>query len=208
MMFKNRRDAGLYLAKELVKYEETDALVLAIPRGGIEVGKVVADELNLDFDILISRKLPLPHNPEAGFGAITEDGGTFLYDDTATWLDADTIDRIIDEQYQVVRDRISTLRKSRPLTDLHNRIVILIDDGLAMGSTMRGSLKYCQKQNPQRLVVAVPVSGERTAREISQIVDEVVVVEIPEHFRAVAQVYQNWHDVSNEEALEILENRV
>ena len=206
-MFENRKDAGEKLAKALDQYRGKDVLVLAIPRGGVEVGCQVARYLDADFSQLITRKLPFPDNPEAGFGAIAEDGSTFVFKDAAMWLSRGIIDRIVEEQSFEIQRRIEVLRKSEPLPDMSNRTIILVDDGLAMGSTMRASIMLCRNKKVNRIVVAVPVAGREVAEEIGKIVDDLVVLEIPDNFMAVAQVYRNWYDVSDEEVLEILENR-
>jgi len=203
-MFEDRKDAGEKLAKALKKYKDKNTLVLAIPRGGVEVGYQVAKYLNASFSILVTRKLPYPDNPETGFGAIAEDGSTFIYRNAVRLLPEGMIDEIIREQKQEIRRRVAVLRKSRPLPALVNRTVILVDDGIAMGSTMRASIILCKNKGAGKIVVAVPVAGERSVAEIGEMVDEIVVLEEPTFFRAVAQVYRHWHDVSDREVIEIL----
>jgi len=203
-LFKDRKGAGKKLAKALEKYKNGKAMVLAIPRGGVEVGFEVAKYLGADFNLLISRKLPFPYNPESGFGAISEDGSTFIFNQAGVWLPAGEIEEIKERQYQEIKRRIIKLRGSKPLPDISKRTVILVDDGLAMGSTMRASIKYCQNQGAGKIVVAVPVASSQVAREISGLVDELVVLKKPVNFRAVAQVYQDWYDVPDEEVLAVL----
>jgi predicted phosphoribosyltransferase len=205
-MFRDRKDAGQKLARALEKYKDQDVLVLAIPRGGVEVGYQVAEYLNADFSLLVSRKLPYPHNPEAGFGALAEDGSTFIYRDAARQLSPRTIEAIIERQKQETERRVAVLREGRPLPEIAGRTAILVDDGIAMGSTMRVSIMLCQNRGAGKIVVAVPVSGERMAVEIEERVDEIVVLEQPRFFRAVAQVYENWYDVSDREVIEIIES--
>ncbi|MBD3309385.1 phosphoribosyltransferase [candidate division KSB3 bacterium] len=203
-MFQDRTDAGQRLAQALQPYQDTNALVLAIPKGGIEVGYQVAEALGAEFSIIITRKLPFPQNPEAGFGAIAEDGSTFLVDFAAHELPQTTIHRIIEEQQQEIARRREVLRGDVPLPPIKGRTVILVDDGIAMGSTMRASISLCQRHRAAKIVVAAPVAGVRVLREIKQLVDEVVVLETPPFFRAVAQVYAKWYDVSDQEAVELL----
>jgi predicted phosphoribosyltransferase len=204
-MFEDRKDAGRKLAKALEKYKNKGVLVLAIPRGGVEVGYQIAKYLNADFSILISRKLPFPYNPESGFGAIAEDGSTFIFEDAERWLSKQTIAEVVKEQKQEIKRRIAVLRKNKPLPEITDRIVILVDDGIAMGSTMRASIMFCKNKGAGKIIVAAPVSGEDTAKEIEEMVDEIIVLEKPQFFQAVAQVYRNWYDVSDEEVLEIVE---
>ncbi|WP_370574265.1 phosphoribosyltransferase [Methanomethylovorans sp.] len=206
-MFTNRKDAGKKLALALKKYRDHNVLVLAIPRGGVEVGYQVAEYLNADFSILISRKLPFPDNPEAGFGAIAEDGSVFIAADAVVWLPREQIERIEKEQVKEINRRIEVLRKGESLPEMAGRAVILVDDGLAMGSTMRAAIMLCRRKKAGRIVVAVPVAGKRISEEVSQIVDEIVVLEMPLNFMAVAQVYENWYDVSDAEVLDIMQRR-
>jgi len=206
-MFRDRRDAGRKLASVLVKYKNKNVLVLAIPRGGGEVGLEVARYLRADFDILVSRKLPIPYNPEAGFGAIAEDGSVYINKDSSLWISEDEMEIIKKEQIEEIKRRISILRRGRPLKSIQGREVILIDDGLAMGSTMRVSIKLCRNQNAKKIIVVVPVSGIDTFNEMKKIADEIYVLEIPYNFMAVAQVYLNWHDATDEEVIELMEKK-
>ena len=204
-MFKDRQDAGKKLAKALDHYRDKNVLVLAIPRGGVEVGFEVAKFLHADFSILISRKLPYPDNPEAGFGALAEDGSTIILKGATLWIPEKKIKEIIQEQSEEIERRIKVLRKGENLPEIKERTVILVDDGLAMGSTMRAAIELCRKRKAQKIVVAVPVAGDRVSDEMDKIVDETVILEIPPFFQAVAQVYMNWYDVQDKEVLEILE---
>ena len=204
-MFGDRKDAGEKLAKALAKYKDKDVLVLSIPRGGVEVGYQVAKYLNAEFSLIVTRKLPFPDNPESGFGAVAEDGSTFIYESYTYYLSEETIKKIIREQKQEIKRRIDVLRKGRPLPDVQNKTVILIDDGIAMGSTMSASIKLCKNRKAKKIVVAASVSGEEMADKLGKMVDEVVILERPRFFQAVAQVYRNWYDVPDREVIEILE---
>jgi len=204
-MFANRADAGRKLAAALKKYGEVDVLVLAIPRGGVEVGYQIAKHLNGEFSIVVSRKLPYPMDPEAGFGAITEDGSTFMFTGAAELLGSSTVDRIIREQQAELKRRIQVLRGFKALPQIRGRTVILTDDGIAMGSTMRASIMLCKNKGAGRIVVASPVAGPETARQIANLVDETVILERPAFFRAVAQVYAEWYDVPDSEVVGIMQ---
>ncbi len=207
-MFVDRKEAGEKLAKALEKYRDKKVLVLAIPRGGVEVAYYVAKSLNADFSLLISRKLPFSDNPEAGFGAIAEDGSTFISEDAEILLSKEEIDKIKKEQIQEIKRRIKILREGKPLPEISKRTVILIDDGLAMGSTMRAAIELCKKKKAEKIVVAAPVSSKEVKQEVSELVDEIIVLETPEFFQAVAQVYKNWYDVSDEEVIEIMKKYI
>ena len=205
-MFRDREDAGKKLAEALIKYKEKKPLVLAIPRGGVEVGYQVAHFLQTEFSIIITKKLPYPDNPETGFGAIAEDGSLFLLEEATQWLPEETIDAIIQEQKQEIQRRIKVLRQGRPLPGMINRTVILVDDGIAMGSTMHAAVMLCVKKKAKHIVVASPVADQKVAEEFEQIVDDVIILEKPENFYAVAQIYRNWYDVSDRQVLNLFKN--
>ncbi len=207
-MFKNRKDAGEKLAQALEKYRTENPVILAIPRGGVEVGLQVAAKLNADFSLIIARKLPFPDNPEAGFGAIAENGSTFIFENAYYWLAGETIEEIKQQQIAEIERRIQALRKGDPLPDISGRTVILVDDGIAMGSTMRAAIELCKNKKAGKIVVAVPVAGREVAEKLKEKVDELVVLEIPAYFRAVAQAYERWYDVSDEEVLDLLRESI
>jgi len=202
-MFKDRKDAGRKLGEALQAYRDKGVMVLAIPRGGVEVGYETAKALHADFSLLICRKLPFPFNPESGFGALAEDGSLYINEAAAASVSDEEIEQIIDQQTKEIRKRIETLRDGQPLSELKGRTVLLIDDGIAMGSTMHAAVEMCRKRGAAKIVVAVPVAGQHAIQEFSRLADEIVVLESPTYFRAVAQVYEKWYDVSNDEALEI-----
>lgn len=203
-MFANRKDAGEKLAVALVRYKNKGVCVLAIPKGGIEVAKEAAEYLNADFSLIIVRKLPFPEEPEAGFGAVAEDGSLYLNPQANLYLSEDEIERIIAEQTNEIKRRINLLRNGNPLIETEGRTVILIDDGIAAGSSMRAAIMMLRNKKAGKIIVASPVAGRETVRIMEKLADEVVVLETPEYFRAVAQVYENWYDVSDEEAMELL----
>ena len=203
-MFEDRKGAGQKLGRALKEYKGKGAVVLAIPKGGVEVGYEVAKYLEAEFLIAIARKLPFPDDPEAGFGAIAEDGSSFIFESAAQSVSRRDIERIQEEQRSEIERRIKVLRNGRPLPGLKGRVVIAVDDGLAMGSTMRTVIMLCRKAQAQKVIVAIPVAGADVADAIGELADELVVLETPAYFRAVAQVYRNWYDVSDEEVIGIL----
>jgi len=204
-LFRHRTDAGQQLARALSQYRDKNPLVLAIPKGGIAVAREVARFLEAPMSVVITRKLPFPDNPESGFGAIAEDGSVFLHPMAEFRVPRRTIESIIREQEREIERRVRVLRKGTPLPGIEGRTVILVDDGIAMGSTMRASIKLCRKLRAQAVIVAAPVSGRETAEDMRKFADGVVILEKPVSFRAVAQVYQHWYDVSDQEAVELLE---
>jgi predicted phosphoribosyltransferase len=173
----------------------------------VEVGLQVARNLKVDFS-LVARKLPFPDNPEAGFGAIAENGSTFILENAYYWLSGENIEKIKQQQIAEIERRIKVLRGGNSLPEIKGRTVILIDDGIAMGSTMRAAIELCKKKEARKIVVAVPVIGSEIAGEIGKKVDELVVLEIPRYFRAVAEAYEKWYDVSDGEVLDLLREQV
>lgn len=203
-MFDDRRDAGRQLGKALEKYKNEEVLVLAIPRGGVEVGSEVAKHLGAEFSIIVARKLQLPDNPEAGFGAIAEDGSTYLIPEARLWLDPALMKRVQKEQKKELTRRIQVLKKGKKLPRIKGRTVILVDDGIAMGSTVRVSVMLLKKKKAAKIIVAAPVSGREIFQKLKAIVDDVVILDTPPFFTAVATSYKNWYDVSDEEVMAIL----
>lgn len=203
-MFKDRKDAGQKLAAALQAYKSEEPLILAIPRGGVELGYEISRALDTDFSLLICRKLPFPHNTESGFGAIAEDGSLYINPSAASSVSDKEIQEIIAEQNHEIQRRIQTLRQGKTLPLIEGRTVILVDDGIAMGSTMHAAVELCKKAKAKKIIVAVPVAGRQTIETFSKMVDKVIVLESPVPFYAVAQVYENWYDVSDEEVLSFL----
>jgi len=200
-MFIDRKDAGEKLAAELREFKEKDVLVLAIPRGGAELGYEVAKALQCDLSLIICRKLPFPYDPESGFGAVAEDGSLYINESAAASVSKSEIEKIVAQQRKEIERRIEKLRGGKALPSMKGRTVILVDDGIAMGSTMHAAVELCRKQEAAKIVVAVPVAGIRSIEEFARLADEVVVLESPINFYAVAQVYEKWRDVSDEEVL-------
>jgi putative phosphoribosyl transferase len=205
-MFKDRSDAGKKLAAALEEFRSVRPLVLGIPRGGAEVGCEVAKYLQAEFSLIIARKLPIPGNPEAGFGAIAEDGTLFLIEKARQWLSESEIDRVIKEQKLQLSMRLAVLRKGKPLPEIKGRTVILVDDGIAMGSTIRACIRMCRNRQASLVIVAAPVSGVDTAELIAAEADRAVILETPADFQAVAQSYRKWSDLSDEQVLQLLKN--
>jgi putative phosphoribosyl transferase len=203
-MFRDRKDAGQKLGEALDCYKRCDGIVLAIPRGGVEVGYYVAEHLELPLSIIVVRKLPLPTNPEAGFGAIAEDGSVFFVSRFYESLPRAVSGRIIREQKQEIQRRIEALREGKPLPPITGKTVILVDDGIAMGSTMRVAVALCRSRKVRQIVVAAPVAGPAMAAEFARIADQVVILEKPPFFRAVAEAYENWYDVPDEEVIGLM----
>jgi predicted phosphoribosyltransferase len=208
MLFRDRYDAGRQLAKELMAYaDRPDVLVLALPRGGVPVGYEVARALHAPLDVFLVRKLGLPGHEELAMGAIASGGVRVLNEELVHVLDIppDVIDEVAEEERRELERRERAYRDDRPPLNVRGRIVILIDDGLATGSTMRAAVAALRKQGPARIIVAVPVAATSTCRELQQEVDEVVCARTPEPFRAVGIWYDDFSQTSDEEVHALLE---
>ena len=184
MIFKDRRDAGRQLAARLPHYaDRKDVVVLALPRGGVPVGYEVARKLNAPLDIFLVRKLGVPGHEELALGAIASGGVKVVNQDLVIYLGIpdEVIDRIAAVEQRELERREVAYRDNRPRPDVKNRVVILIDDGLATGSTMRAAAESLRRQEPRRIVVAVPVSSQEVCDEFRSEVDEIVCAYTPEN---------------------------
>jgi predicted phosphoribosyltransferase len=206
--FPDREAAGRRLAGSLEKYNKSDAIVLAIPSGGVPVAAQVATRLDLEMDLIIARKVQFPDEPESGFGAVGPDGMAVL-----NWRlieDVGMSDRTVQEQVrkasESVTERELIFRGARPYPNLMGRTVILVDDGLASGSTMMAAMKFVRKRGASKVVVAVPTGSARTVEEISQKADEVHCLNIrTSKWFAVADAYEDWKDMSADDVKAILD---
>ncbi len=206
-IFEERSEAGRLLGEKLKGYRNCGGIVLGIPSGGVPVAKETASALNLSLDLMIVRKLQIPGNPEAGFGAMTLDGEIILNQPLVDLfgITEDQIRRQEEYTFEVIKRRNRVFRKGRPVPALKDRIVILVDDGLASGYTMLAAVRFVKRDKPRRLIVAVPTAPGRTVDFILPEVDELVCpnVRYGSSF-AVADAYKNWYDLSDEEVLSIL----
>ncbi len=205
-MFRNRKVAGQQLAAKLKSYAGRDSVVLAIPRGGVPVGIEVAKSLKTDFSLIITRKLPFPYYPESGFGAIAEDDSTIIMRRASQNLSRVMIETIIKNQREEIDRRIKVLRGGKHLPEIADRTIILVDDGIAMGSTMRAAIKLCESRGAYEIIVASPVASPEIAHALDQIesVSDVIILLKPKFFKAVAQAYEDWYDVPGHEVLALV----
>lgn len=206
-VFLDRRDAGRRLSERLAEYKDRNALVLAIPRGGVPVGYEIAQFLQAEFDVIVPRKIPIPWNPEAGLGAITADGTVVLNHTMirSLGLSKDELQNAAEEVRQEVIRRTNRYRGDRPLPEIRDRPVILVDDGLASGYTMLAAIESLRKDRAGCIVVAVPVASSGAARLISPRVDSLVTLITSERLPfAVADFYMRWRDLTDREVLDLL----
>jgi predicted phosphoribosyltransferase len=208
--YANRREAGAELARNLQQFaHRTDLVVLALPRGGVPVAYEVARALEAPLDVFIVRKLGLPGHRELAMGAIASGGVRVLNGDVVSWyrVPAVVIDEIAREEQAELERRERLYREGRPGLELAGRVVLLIDDGLATGSTMKAAVQAVRARGPRRLVVAVPVGAPDTCRQFQAIADEIVCARVPEHFSAVGQWYLDFSQTNDEEVRELLHER-
>lgn len=208
MIFKDRREAGQILSKELAEYQwDQGSLVLGLPRGGVVVAEEVARGLALPLDVILLRKLPYPPQPELAVGAVAEDGSAFVNEEfqEAVRRDPSWLDLIIREQRAILRQRAALYRPHRHSLNLRGKTVILVDDGIATGATMKVAVMAVRSAGANRVVVAVPVASLSSVREIKAEADEVVCLDTPEDFYAVGQAYESFGQVSDEEVVSILD---
>jgi predicted phosphoribosyltransferase len=208
MIFRDRTDAGKYLATKLLNYKDRqDVLVLALPRGGVPVAFEVAQVLRVPLDIFLVRKLGVPGHEELAMGAISTGGVRVLNEDTVDYLNIPEhiIDSIAAEELKELKRRERAYRGNRPEPDVKGKTVILIDDGLATGSTIRAAAQALRPQQPARIIVAVPVSAPETCDEYRIGVDEIICAVTPEPFVGVGMWYLDFSQTTDEEVRDLLE---
>jgi putative phosphoribosyl transferase len=207
MLFRDRRDAGRFLARRLKRYAgRSDVLVLALPRGGVPVAYEVAKELRAPLDLFLVRKLGVPGHEEYAMGAIAS-GGVRVLNDRAVnqGIPADIIDRVTRRELRELERRERAYRGNRPPPEMRGRTVILVDDGLATGSTMRAAAAALRRLGPKKIVVAVPVAAPETCDELRSEVDEVVCAETPQPFQAVGLWYDDFSQTTDDEVRDLFE---
>jgi predicted phosphoribosyltransferase len=205
IFFHSRLDAARRLAKALARYRGRNPLVLAIPRGAVEMGRVVADELGAELDVVLVRKLRSPMNPEFAVGSIDESGWAYVAEHAAAaGADATYLEQEKQRQLETLRKRRAMYTPNRSPIDAKGRIAIVVDDGLATGATMIAALHAARAKEPQLLVCAVPVAAPDSLERVRPYADETVCLDAPEGFYAVAQFYGEFHQVEDEEVVALL----
>lgn len=206
-LFRDRKDGGHLLARELRHYHGKDLVLLAIPKGGVPVACEAARRLQAPLDLIIPRKLPIPWNPEAGFGAVTSEGSIVLNQRMIEplGLEEDQIKEIAEKVRLEIKRREEEFRKGRPPIDLKDKTVVIIDDGIASGYTMLAAIRSVRRHSPKLVIAATPVASASSAALIRPQVDKFIALIESHHLPfAVADYYLNWYDVSDDEVKECL----
>ena len=206
-MFKNREEAGELLAQELIQFrKDPSAILLALPRGGVAVAYQLSLALHLPLDVLITRKIGAPGNPEYALGAVSETGAVYWNREALLGLSLTErqLSAAVQAQQKEVTRRVALYRQGRPFPDLNDRTVILVDDGLATGATFFASIATARQGNPRRVIGAIPVGPRSTVEEARKLVDQLIVLRVPDPFYAVGNFYRDFEQVEDREVLQYL----
>jgi putative phosphoribosyl transferase len=207
-LFENRYDAGRQLAAKLVEYKEQPVVVLAIPNGGVPMGMEVALALDADFDLIVARKIPLPLDPEAGFGAVADDGTVTLNEEVVakTGLTQQQIYYQVSQVRAEIKRRRLLYRRDKPPARVSGKTVIVTDDGLASGFTMLATVTSLRSRRPKEIIVAVPVSSSAAMEKVGKVADRVVsLVTGSTPSFTISDFYYSWHDLSDDEVFRCLD---
>ncbi len=208
MPFNDRKQAGEMLAEEFSDLAGEDVLVLAIPRGGIAVAEPIAKSLRAELDLIVTRKIPVPGNPEVAIGSLSPSGKA-IYDEkrlARLGLRKEDVKDIEDEQRRELERRLQAYRGDRPFPDVSGRHVLLIDDGMATGMTMQAAVDGLQGEKPGRISIGIPVAPHEVLKEFQRKVDRIECLEVPGLFLAVGQAFRRFEQVSDEQVISILQS--
>ncbi|WP_433634558.1 phosphoribosyltransferase [Halomicrococcus sp. NG-SE-24] len=206
-MFTDRRDAGEQLATLLEERGVDADIVLAVPRGGLPVGRVVADRLDAPLDIVVAKKMGAPQNPELAIGAVGADGSAWVNDGIVENLSVseEYVERERERQAEAAREKAETYRGGRPTPDLSGRRVLVVDDGIATGATIIACLRQVRNDDAAHVTLAAPVGSPTSVERLRAEADEVVCVDTPPGFGAVGEFYRRFDQVSDEQARSYLD---
>lgn len=201
-MFKDRYEAAMQLAKKLEKFKNKDGIVLAVPRGGVPIGYVVAKELGLPLEVILSKKIGHPYNPEFAVGSVSLYGT--VINDSIIDFSMEYIHKEVERLLKVLNEKNKLYMGNRKPTDLKDKTVIIVDDGIATGNTILATLEGLRKCKPKEIIIAVPVAPPSTVSKLSKYVDEFICLLTPDNFSAVGQFYDTFLQVSDDEVIKLL----
>lgn len=207
MIFKDRQDAGNLLSLKLIKFKNSkNTLLLALPRGGVIIASPISKSLALPLDIIIPRKIGAPSNEELAIGAICQEEIVLNQNlIEALHVHENYLKKTIDEEKREAIRRNNIYRKNKMLPQIENKIIILIDDGIATGSTMEVAVKYVRTKKPKQVVIAIPILPSSQVKFFKQISDELIYLDAPENFSAIGNFYEDFDQVSDQEVLAALQ---
>ncbi len=208
-MFQNRKEAGLRLAEKLTKYSsEKDVIIIALPRGGVVVGAEIAQKIGAPLDVIVTRKIGYPGQPEFAIGAIAENGKLEINDFIVKkhGIPQSYIEEEINRQKAEIERRVITYRGGGKPPSVKDKTVLLVDDGVATGFTMIAAIRALHEEGIKKLVVAIPLSPEDTFQKLKTLVDEIICLEIPEFFLAIGNFYYEFEQLTDEEVKELILN--
>jgi len=205
MLFRDRTEAGQRLAERLMAHKDNrDVLLFALPRGGVVVGVEVAKALNLPLDVIVTRKLGAPENPEYAIGAMAETGELIWNEAERFAHDQRVLQKIVDKEIKEAEHRVQAFRGGRDLPKMKGKTVIIVDDGVATGLTIRAAIACVRQRHAAKIILAVPHGAAQSLAELRHEADEVVALEEPEEYGSVGQYYQDFPQISDQEVVEIL----
>jgi putative phosphoribosyl transferase len=209
MLFRNREEAGKKLADALIRFKGEDVVVLGIPRGGVVVANEVAKALGAPLDVVVTRKIEAPGEPEYALGAVTQEGDVIMDRQAAESLGAtpEYIDDQVRKKREEVRERMDRLRGDAPYPELKGKVVVIVDDGIATGSSVSAAVMSVKKRNPKEIVVAAPVAPADAVETLSEDGTKVVCLETPESFLAIGEFYRDFDQVEDIVVRRILDER-
>lgn len=201
MIFEDRYDAAMKMIPLLSKYKNDDGVVLAVPRGGVPIGFHIAKAYHFPLELLLTKKIGFPGNPELAIGAVSLENEIIddRFDISDTYLKSEIL-----KIRKSLQERYKKFMGDRQPADLKDKTVIIVDDGIATGNTIMASIKMIRAKHPRKIVVAVPVAPDRTASKIRELVDDFICVHIPDEFFGVGQFYRDFSQVSDEEVMEFM----
>ena len=201
-MFADRIDAGLYLADMLKKYKNKPGVILAVPRGGVPLGYIIARELNMPMEVILTKKIGHPTNPEYAIGAVSMTEKIIV---PHAGVSEEYIEKETEKIRKKLRENYVKFMGDKKPAELAEKIVILVDDGIATGNTIISTISMLRKRNPAKIIVAVPVAPKSAVAKLSKMVDELVIPLIPEDFHGVGAFYEDFEQVSDEEVIGYLD---